>query len=59
MKNEVYILIERTSEDYHGSSDTIIDVFDSHEKAEKSMFEFAESNYKSNIEYYIDTYTVK
>lgn len=59
MKNKVYIIIKRTSEDYHGSSDEIMDIFDSHEKAETEMTKIAESDYKSNTEYYIDTYNVK
>lgn len=56
---EVYVLICRTSVDYEGSSDEIIDVFRDREAAETELRECPETFGYSSTEHFINTYKLK
>ena len=56
--DKVHVVIEAKSEDYHGTYNEIIQIFSNRDDADKKVKELSETNYKSNIEYFIDTWNV-
>lgn len=56
--DKVHVVIEAKSEDYHGTYNEIIQIFSNCDDADKKVKELSETNYKGNIEYFIDTWNV-
>jgi hypothetical protein len=57
---KVFIVIERVCVDYHGCSDTILDIYDNREEAEKHLkvCEPGECMLSGEYDYRIDVYNV-
>jgi len=56
--NKVYVVIESTSVDYHGTYHEIVQIFANREDAEKKCKELMDENYKADTEYFIDAWNV-
>lgn len=55
----VHAIIERTSIDYCGSSDEILDIFGDIEIAKNEAIKLYNENYNVDIEYYVESFELK
>ena len=55
---KVYLVIETKSEDYHGSNDTVLDVYKNLVQAEEKVLELEKENNNYDIEYGVYTFPV-
>jgi hypothetical protein len=52
---KVHIIIEATSEDYHGTYKEFIAVYGDKTKAENEVSRLIEENHNGNVDYYYET----
>ena len=55
---KVYLVMKRTSVDYHGIYEEVVSVYEDKSLADALVDKLNEENYVYDIEYYCDTYHI-
>lgn len=55
---KVYLVMKRTSVDYHGTYEEVVSVYEDKSLADALVDKLNEENYVYDIEYYCDTYDI-
>lgn len=55
---KVYLVMKRTSVDYHGIYEEVVSVYEDKSLADALVDKLNEENYVYDIEYYCDTYDI-